>query len=79
MEYVKLDRHVEALNEFETVIKNDSDYVATYYQMAKAYEHEGRTDDAKRAYRSGMDAASRAGDIKTRDELSEALNMLLGS
>ena len=79
MEYVKLDRYREALNEFETGVENDADYVATYYQLAKAYEHEGRNNDAERAYRSGMDAAARAGDIKTRDELSEALNMLLGS
>lgn len=79
MEYIKLNRFETALEEFETIVKNDSSYLPTYYQMAKAYEHEGKTDLAERSYRTGIDVASSANDVKTMNELSEALNILLGS
>ena len=79
LEYIKIDCYTEALDEFETVIQNDGNYIAVYYQLAKAYEHEGRLDNAERTYRSGMDAASRVGDTKTMEELSQALQMLLGA
>ena len=41
--------------------------------------YQGKTDLAERSYRTGIDVASSANDVKTMNELSEALNILLGS
>jgi len=76
MELAKLGDMDRAIEEFETVRRNDPDYVATYYQLAKTYERAGRTDDAVGAYRDGIASATRAGDTHARDELAEALKLL---
>lgn len=76
MEFAKRGETGRAIEEFETVRKNDADYVATYYQLAKTYERAGRTSDAAAAYRDGIAAATRMGDAHARDELTEALDLL---
>lgn len=78
MEYAKVARYTEALEEFKTLSKNDPAYVATYFQMGKVYEQQDQADAAEHAYRKGMEAALEAGDKKTRDELLEALSLLKG-
>src|SRR5215475_4894692 len=42
LEYVKLDKHDDAVQEFETVKKNDPDYVATYFQLGQLYQKMGK-------------------------------------
>ena len=79
LEYVKLDRWDEAIQEFETVISNDAEYVATYYQLAKAYEHQEQREKAESTYRTGMKVAIGARDMHTVSELQEALKALLES
>jgi predicted Zn-dependent protease len=76
MEYSKLGDGDEAIRQFETVAGNDPDYVATYYQLAKALERAGRTDDAAQTYRDGIIVATRATDDHTREELTAALELL---
>jgi len=76
MEYAKLERDDDAIAEYRTVIENDPDYVATYYQLGKALQSQGRVDDAREAYRTGIAVAGRKGDAHTRDELTAALEML---
>jgi Tfp pilus assembly protein PilF len=79
LEYVKLDRWDDAIQEFEIVISNDAEYVATYYQLAKAYEHQEQRDKAESTYRTGMEVGVHAKDMHTVGELQEALNALLVS
>ena len=79
MEYLKLGQHDAGIEEFNTIVRNDPDYVATYYQLAKAYEREGRFAEASDTYRKGVEIATQAADLHTRDELREALRMLEGS
>ena len=79
LEYVKLDRWDDAIQEFETIISNDAEYVATYYQLAKAYEHQEQRDKAEATYRTGMAVAIGAKDMHTVSELREAMNALLES
>ena len=79
LEYIKIERFGEAVSEFESIGRNDPDYLATYYQLGKAYEHEGRTTEAEQTYRAGIEVANRAGDAHTRDEFGEALTLLLGT
>jgi predicted Zn-dependent protease len=78
MEYAKLGNLEDSILEFETVARNDADYVATYYQLAKAYERAGRGEDAEKTYREGITIATRVGDNHTREELTSALELLAG-
>ncbi len=76
MEYLKLGQHDAGITEFNTIVEKDPAYVATYYQLAKAYEREGRLPEAVQTYRKGVEVATQAADLHTRDELREALTML---
>ncbi len=77
LEYVKLGQNQEALREFETVRKNDPDYVATYYQLGQLYQKLGQKHDAEKTFRTGITVASKARDDHTRSELETALDALL--
>ena len=77
MEYVKLGEYDDAIREYRTVAERDPDYVATYYQLGKALEHQGLTDEAADTYRKGISVATRRGDAHTRDELTAAIEMLV--
>ena len=79
MEYLKLGQHDVGIAEFNTIVEKDPDYVATYYQLAKAYEREGRSAEAVQTYQKGLKVATEAEDHHTRDELREALTMLEGT
>jgi Tfp pilus assembly protein PilF len=77
LEYVKASRHDDAVREFETVKKNDPDYVATYYQLGKLYQQLGKAHEAEKTYRTGITVASKIRDEHTRSELEAALEELL--
>jgi Tfp pilus assembly protein PilF len=77
LEYVKMGQEDDAVREFETVRVNDPDYVATYFQLGQLYQKMGRVHDAEKTFRTGITAASKAGDEHTRSELEGALEALL--
>ena len=77
LEYVKVRRHDDAVNEFETVKNNDPGYVATYYQLGKLYQQLGKLHDAEKTFSTGITAASKINDEHTRSELEAALEELL--
>jgi Tfp pilus assembly protein PilF len=77
LEYVKLGENDDALREFETVKKNDPNYVATYFQLGQLYQKLGRTHEAEMTFRTGITVASKLGDDRTRSELESALEGLL--
>lgn len=77
LEYVKLGKHDDAVQEFETVKTNDPGYVATYFQLGQLYQKLGRTHEAEKTFRTGITAAAKAGDDHTRSELEGALEQLL--
>jgi Tfp pilus assembly protein PilF len=79
LEYVKLGQTDDAQREFETVIKNDAGYVATYYQLGQLYQKLGKTHEAEKTLRTGITVAAKAGDEHTRSELEAALEGLLGA
>ena len=76
LEYVKLGQNEDAVREFETVKKNDPDYVATYFQLGQLYQKIGQTHEAEKTLRMGITAAAKAGDEHTRSELEEALEKM---
>ena len=51
LEYVKAGQSDDAVREFETVKKNNPDYVATYFQLGQLYLDPGtqRVQDRRRA------------------------------
>lgn len=77
LEYIKLGRNDEALREFESVVKNDPGYVATYYQLGQLYQKLGQKHEAEKTLRTGITVAAKAGDEHTRSELEAALETLL--
>lgn len=77
LEYVKAGKTDDARQEFEYVRDHDPGYVATYFQLAQLYRNLGLRHDAEKTYRTGITAASKAGDAHTREELEGALESLL--
>ena len=77
LEYIKLGQNDEALREFESVVKNDPGYVATYYQLGQLYQKLGQKHEAEKTLRTGITVAAKAGDEHTRSELEAALETLL--
>jgi Tfp pilus assembly protein PilF len=79
LEYVKLGENDDAVREFETVKKNDPDYVATYFQLGQLYQKLGQRHEAEKTFRTGITVAAKAGDEHTKSELESALETLLGA
>jgi Tfp pilus assembly protein PilF len=77
LEYVKLGQNEDARREFETVMSQDPDYVATYYQLGQLYRTLSMTHDAEKTFRTGITVAAKLGDEHTRSELEAALEALL--
>ena len=76
MELKGRQRRVEAIAELDTLLREQPDYVAAYYQAAGLLHAEGRTDEAVSVVRRGLEAAERAGEDHARSELAELLDEL---
>jgi tetratricopeptide (TPR) repeat protein len=59
-------------------IKEDINYVASYYQLGKLYESLNDVEKALEVYKKGIEIAKKMENKKTLLELQEAFNMLLG-
>jgi Tfp pilus assembly protein PilF len=79
LEYMKLEQTEDAIREFETVKKNDPDYLATYFQLGQLYQKLGQIHEAEKTFRTGITVAAKAGEEHTRSELEAALEALLAS
>ena len=76
LELEKENLPAEAIASLQEVIARDEAYVAAYYHLGRLLAKAGREEEALAIYRRGLDAASRAGDQKTRGEIQEAIEML---
>jgi len=76
LELTKLQRHDEAIAQFEQLLNEHAAYVPTYYQFAQLYENLRRTDEAIRIYKFGLVAARNASDFHAASEIQAALDML---
>jgi tetratricopeptide (TPR) repeat protein len=76
LELAKLNRHEEAIAQFEILVKEHPNYLPTYYQFAQLYENLGRTDEAIRIYKLGLVVARNAHDAHTASEIQAALDLL---
>jgi tetratricopeptide (TPR) repeat protein len=66
----------QAIKILKSIVKNDPNYLASYYQLGKFLEEKGKMEEAIEVYLAGKDVAKKQSDMKTLGELSEALMLL---
>jgi tetratricopeptide (TPR) repeat protein len=77
LEYVIIGKNDTAINCFLKLIKEDINYVATYYQLGKLYESLNDVEKAIEIYKNGIKIAQKLENKKTLLELQEAYYMLI--
>jgi tetratricopeptide (TPR) repeat protein len=77
LEYVRVEKNDTARDCFLKLIKDDENYIATYYQLGKLYESLNDTEKAGEIYKKGIKIAQKSENKKTLLELQEAYNMLI--
>ncbi len=76
LELLKLGDVSKARVLFESVLKQDPDYLGVYFHLGKLYENNGRLIDAADLYEKGIELAKKQKNERTRQELTEALEHL---
>jgi tetratricopeptide (TPR) repeat protein len=76
MEYANSGDLEKAVSEFQTLLAANPDYAAAYFHCGQTLEKLGRVEDAAAMYSQGIETTTRLGDLHTRSELQQALDML---
>lgn len=76
LELLKKDDVSKAKVLFESILKQDPDYLGVYYHLGKLYENTGRLEDAKTMFKDGLEVARNQNDKRTELELTDALESL---
>lgn len=76
LELLKLGDVSKARVLFESVLKQDPDYLGVYFHLGKLYENNRRPNDAEELYKKGIELAKKQNNERTRQELTEALEHL---
>ncbi|MDX1640444.1 MAG: tetratricopeptide repeat protein [Balneolaceae bacterium] len=76
LELLKKDDVTKAKVLFESVLKQDPDYLGVYYHLGKLYERLGRFEDAKKLFKDGLKVAEKQENERTALELKDALESL---
>jgi len=76
LEHKKVGEFADALRYLSEVLKRDALYCVAYQQTAQVHESAGDVEAAKKAYRDGIAAAARKGDLHAKEEMESALGML---
>ncbi len=76
MEYANSGKLEEAVEQYRSLLSANADYAAAYYHGGQALERLGRVEEARDFYEKGIEVTTRSGDIKTRNELQAALDIL---
>jgi Tfp pilus assembly protein PilF len=76
MEYANSGNLEGAVREYRDLLQNDQSYAAAYYHGGQALEKLGRLEEAREMYEKGIEVTSRSGDLKTRNELQAAVDLL---
>lgn len=73
MECVSAGDDVNALNEFERLLKDHPDYVAGYFHGGQALLRAGKTAEARALLEKGIAVARRVGDAHAAEEMAGVL------
>jgi predicted Zn-dependent protease len=76
LELEKEQRPDDAIARLQEVVARDENYVAAYYHLGRMLAKAGKDQEALAIYQRGVEAAGKAGDQKTRNEILEAIEML---
>jgi uncharacterized protein HemY len=77
MEYIGQESYEKALEILEKLESSQEDYTATYYHLAQLYLRFGKTADAERIFKKGLQLTAKAGEHHQRQELQNAYNAYL--
>lgn len=66
----------EAVREYRALLEKNQSYAAAYYHCGQALEKLGRVEEARETYEKGIEVTTRSGDLKTRNELQAAVDLL---
>ncbi|MBI1268284.1 MAG: hypothetical protein GC193_12735 [Cryomorphaceae bacterium] len=73
LEFIKIGERQAAVEALEHL---SDDYLPKYYQLGKLLEEDEKIDQAIEVYKHGVALARKTGDLKTANELAEAIWML---
>jgi Tfp pilus assembly protein PilF len=76
LEYAKKGNVNEAIQRIEKLLTEKPDYLGAYYQLGQYYEVVEKNNEAIAIYEKGMELARKVGNMKTMNELREALQQL---
>lgn len=74
--YMQLQQYEEAVPHLERATKVQKDYSAAYLNLGKCLEFLKRNDEAAAAYKAGIEAANRKGDLMPLREMERRLSAL---
>lgn len=77
LELIKLGDDIEAKVLFKAILEEFPDYVGSYYHLAKLYERNNEIEEATNCYLKGMEAAKKAKDQHSYNELQAAYEDLI--
>ena len=72
-EYLKIERWSEAADALRNVVRVNADYTAAYQMLGTALLNQGQTEEARRAWTEGIEAANRTGAWKARQHMEGLL------
>lgn len=75
-EYLKLEMYREAIEQIEAYLKLKDDQGAVYRILGEALLKLGKKEEAKEAYRKGIEAAERHGHPGMAAEFEETLELI---
>jgi len=76
MELAKAGELPTAVEHFQAILAASPDYIPAYFHCGQTLERLGQNEAARGIYQRGIEACTRSGDEKTKNELEEALNSL---
>ena len=76
MEHVSTGDDLSAVNCLQELIAVAPDYVPAYQQLGQTLVRQGRPVEARQAWRRGVEAAQKTGNLHARDEMQGFLDSL---
>ena len=77
LEYIKAGNDAEARRLFEEILTGDENFVGSYYHLGRLLERNNENALAITWYEKGMQAAKKANEIRTYNELRTAYEELI--